>query len=443
MNAASSPVVVIGAGWSGLACALRLAGRVRPLLLVDAAPTIGGRARRVRVRLGAREHDLDNGQHLLVGAYQRTLALMRATGVDVERALLRLPFQLHYPDGWALVAPRLPAPWHLAAALLRARGLTWTERRALATTTTRWRRAGWQVTPDRPAAALFDDAPARLVQRLWEPLCLAALNVRLAAASAQVLLNVLRDTLGAAAEAADLLVPRRDLGAVLPDAALQRLQVEGVAVRTGCVVRELRRHDAGWLLHTGDGATLPARAVVLALPPPRAGALLQGLAAHQSTAAELAALPMAPIATVYLQYDAGIALARPLHPLLDAPDAGAFGQWAFDRGQLDARHAGIVSVVISGAGAHLEYDHAALGAAVAMQLQRQCGLPPARATAVIAEKRATIVPAPGLQRPPARLVRGLYLAGDAADSPYPSTLEGSIRAGEAAADALVQDRLSA
>ena len=67
-------------------------------------------------------------------------------------------------------------------------------------------------------------------------------------------------------------------------------------------------------------------------------------------------------------------------------------------------------------------------------------MPAPLAGVAIVEKRATIVPSPGLRRPPAKLpLPGLYLAGDAAHSGYPSTLEGSVRAGFVAAQALIDD----
>jgi uncharacterized protein with NAD-binding domain and iron-sulfur cluster len=95
-----------------------------------------------------------------------------------------------------------------------------------------------------------------------------------------------------------------------------------------------------------------------------------------------------------------------------------------------------VSVVISGAGPYRDLDRDALGQAVARQL-RALGLPEPIAHYAIIEKHATIVPAPGLRRPAAVLpVAGLFLAGDAADSPYPSTIEGSVRSGIAAAAAI-------
>lgn len=437
----SRRVAVIGAGWSGLACSLELTSRDLAVSLFDAAPQPGGRARAVAVTLGDREYSLDNGQHLLIGGYRETLRLMQLVGVEPDTALLRLPFELRYPDGLLLRARRLPAPLHLAAALLGARWLGWAERRQLIGFVRHWRARRWRIDADRPASTLFERAPAELLRRFWRPLCLAALNVELHRASAQVLLNVLRDSLAASARAADLLIPRRDLTQVFAGPTLATLRGRGVDVRLRSPVQRIDRVDSRWRVDSRGSSDL-VDAVVLALPPQRVADLLAtARQAELAPAIEvLRAIETSPIATVYLRYPPTLRLPWPASAMLDEPATGRFGQWVFDRGQLDATNAGVLSVVISAAGNALAADGGALTTGVAQQLSTDLGLPPPLASAVLAEKRATIVPAPGLQRPPARLAApGLYLAGDAAEGDYPSTLEGSVRAGIAAAQAVVCD----
>src|SRR5476651_2243038 len=85
-------VAVVGAGYAGLAAAICLVRAGHAVSVFEAGRTPGGRARRVEYR-GAL---LDNGQHLLLGAYHETLALMREVGVP-DGALLRLPLALHFP----------------------------------------------------------------------------------------------------------------------------------------------------------------------------------------------------------------------------------------------------------------------------------------------------------------------------------------------------------
>jgi squalene-associated FAD-dependent desaturase len=422
-------VAVVGAGWSGLAAAIALTRAGHPVALFDAAPQAGGRARGVQITLGDRDYPLDNGQHLLIGAYCETLALMRVVGIAPERAFIRQPFALRYPDGFALAAAALPAPLHLAAALLRARGLDWRSRWAMARQVQKWKAAGWRAPDGHSAAQLMHGLPTVLVERVWEPLCVAALNVRLHACDATMFLTVLRDSLGA------------DLSSLFPDAALHWLQAHGADLRLRCAVDAIQPTDGRWRLDTRHGPQT-ADALILALPPARAAALLGSLPAPQAATALptidlLGAVDSAPIATVYLRYAETVRLPHPVLALRESPSQRHHGQWVFDRGALDPRCAGILSVVISAAGEHQLLGHAELVGAVARQLTDALGLPEPQSARLIEDKRATIGPAPGLRRPPVVLpLPGLYLAGDAADSPYPSTIEGSVRSGLQAARAV-------
>ncbi|HTT12614.1 MAG TPA: hydroxysqualene dehydroxylase HpnE [Burkholderiaceae bacterium] len=439
---AASHVAVIGAGWSGLAAAITLLDAGQRVTLVEAAPQVGGRARRVDVMLGDRIYSLDNGQHLMVGAYRAYLDLARRVGVALEKRFLVTPFALRYADGFRMVAARAPAPLHLAAALAGARGLTWRERIHAVLWVRGWQRRRWTLAEDRAAATLFDAHPPRLVERLWGPLCLAALNVRLESASARVFLQVLGDTLGADAAASHLLLARYNASGLFPDAAETAIRASGGVVRLHEPALGLESASADtWRLRLRrDG--IDADAVILALPPARCTDLMRttGEAALHAAIEQLERLGSAPIATVYLRYPESVRLPHPLLALLERPEHGDYGQWVFDRGLLESACAGVLSVVVSGTGSHADLSARDLAAAIARQLSACLGLPRPSAHAVLVEKRATITPGPGLVRPDVRLpVRGLYLAGDAAASPYPSTLEGSIRTGIAAAHAAIAD----
>ena len=115
---------IIGGGWAGLAAAIELCAAGGEVTVFESAKQLGGRARRVDIH----GHALDNGQHILVGAYRETLRLMNAIGADGERLLRRIPLELAYPGaGFRMKLPRLPAPLHLAFGLLNASGCTWAE----------------------------------------------------------------------------------------------------------------------------------------------------------------------------------------------------------------------------------------------------------------------------------------------------------------------------
>jgi squalene-associated FAD-dependent desaturase len=411
--------------------------------LFEAARTLGGRARAIATD----GRMLDNGQHIMLGAYADTLRLMRRVGVDPKQALLRLPLQMRYPAldaGMDFVAPRLPAPLHMLVALLRARGLARADKLALArfTTTARW--MGWQLHHDCTVAELLVrfDQTERLIRLMWRPLCLAALNTPPERASARVFLAVLRDSLGAQRAASDMLIPRVLLDALFPQAARRYLESRGAAVHTGRRIDALDPDGGGWRLRAGADA-LAFDAVVLAAPPWQAAALLRPVDGAADAVARLDALAYEPIATVYLQYAPGVRLPLPFCALADAPPAERWGQFVFDRGQLDPGQDGLLAVVISGADPAGDVGQDALAASIAAQLAAAFGQPALAAprwTRVITEKRATFACTPALDRPAnATGLPGLALAGDYTACDYPATLETAVRSGVAAAGVIMGD----
>jgi squalene-associated FAD-dependent desaturase len=426
-------VAVVGAGWAGCTAAVELARRGHTVTLFEASRTLGGRARGVEVH----GQVLDNGQHILLGAYSQTLAIMKRVGVDADDALLRLPLQMRYPpagDGMDFLAARLPAPLHVGVALLRARGLSRADKLALARFNTSARWMGWTLHADCSVAELLQrfDQTDNLVRLMWRPLCLAALNTPLERASAQVFLAVLRDSLGARRAASDMLLPRRDMGALFPVAAAAFVQQHGGAVRLGAKVSRIAKEER-WTVNGADTFD----AVILATPAGQSANLLRTLDGTAGTVAQLDAFTYEPIVTVYLLYDPSLRLPLPMYALLDDAALGDWGQFVFDRGQLDASQAGLLSVVVSAAQDATAIDQAALAQAVAAQLAQALALPALQQpvwTQVIAEKRATFACTPGLPRPGNAIgVPGLALAGDYTASDYPATLESAVRSGIGAA----------
>jgi squalene-associated FAD-dependent desaturase len=259
---------------------------------------------------------------------------------------------------------------------------------------------------------------------LWEPLCVAALNTPLAAASAQVFLNVLRDSLGAERSASDLLLPRTDLSALLPEPAARYVVTRGGRVLLGKRVTSIAPAP-GELAVDGEKFS----AVIRACAPQPTARLLEARGLLPATRALLAQLPFEPIYTCYLQYPDSVALPRPMLGLREG-----LLQWAFDRGALGGRR-GLIAAVVSARGEHEELLHGAFAQMAHHELSRVVpALPAPRWSRVIAEQRATFSCVPNLVRPGhATDVRNLFLAGDYTASDYPATLEGAVRSGVAAA----------
>ncbi|HEY6772720.1 MAG TPA: hydroxysqualene dehydroxylase HpnE [Oxalicibacterium sp.] len=438
----TASVAVIGAGWAGCAAAVELAAAGCKVTLFEAARALGGRAR--AVELDGRK--LDNGQHILLGAYTETLRLLKMVDVDPDKALLRLPLQMRYPsgcDGMDFVAPRLPAPLHLLVALLRAQGLTRDDKMALArfSTTARW--MDWQLNDDCSVTTLLQryDQTERLIRLMWQPLCIAALNTPPERASAQVFLNVLRDSLGARRAASDMLIPKTDLSTLFPQHAAGFIEKHGGEIRTGAAVQGMCKLEKGWMLATAGNDEAHFDAAVIATHAVQTASLLAEATGHSS----FPDFAYEPISTCYLQYPAGTQLAQPFFALLDDPLHNRPGQFVFDRGQLDAQQDGLFAVVISTSTAAIADGHTALAQAVATQLAvafERPELAHPEWTRVITEKRATYSCTPALERPvestefPDLTIAGDYLAGD-----YPATLESAVRSGVKAAR-LLQEYLA-
>lgn len=394
-------VAVIGGGWAGIAAAVELTAGGAQTTLFEAGRVLGGRAR--SVSLDGRM--LDNGQHILLGAYRDTLALMRRVGADPDLVLDRRPLQVRGRDGFRLVLPKLPAPLNVAWGLLTAHGVTLGEKLATAWWMEGVKRKRFQLPRDTTVANWLDAAgqSGRLRRQLWEPLCLAALNTPVERASAQLFANVLRDSLGSSRRTdTDLLLPRSDLGQILPEPADRWLTAKGARLRTGHRVKSVSPSETA--IHI-DGESFDA--AILATAPQHAASLWPASAIAEA---------YEPIATIYLQYAPEIALPFPLFNL-----DGHHGQWVVDRGD------GLLACVLSGHGDWERLDDATL----ATTLEAELAMPePAVWHKVIREKRATFACHPGLQRPGAATTsRRLFLAGDYTWTEYPATLEGAVRSG--------------
>ena len=441
-------VAVIGGGWAGCAAALALADGGCHVTLLEAGATLGGRARRVR----SDGFLLDNGQHLLLGAYQETLqAIERAHGTDslpiTLKPLALVPFSDRQANALRLEARSWPPPFGLLAGLLLARGLSIAERIATVRAFARWRRASFRCGRRTTVADLMDGVPEAAATRLWTPLCLAALNTAPERASGQIFLNVLKAAFDGDADASKLVVTVGDLAALFPDAAMRSLTAQGHDVITGAAARIAGFTPTGPEIVTAQGVHRPIAAVVAVGPHQLARAFTNEIASADADMAHAVAvvneLEWEPIVTVYLGYEQLVSLPPGLVRLDDNP-----GQWIFDRRDVLERPEGtapalasLFSVVISARGPHESLDRRALVAAVDEQLKRlRPSWPTLAWSQVITEKRATYSCTPAAFRPVVgRLRAGVYLAGDYTDADLPATLEAAVRTGNAAAAMVVRD----
>lgn len=425
-------IAIIGAGWAGMAAAVEATQAGHHAIVFEASRTIGGRARAVHGTLpDGSPVTLDNGQHILIGAYTETLRLLRLVGVPPETALLQRPMTLQFPDGRGLRFPPWPTPLDALTGIALARGWRVADKWSLLRVASGWQRRDFQCEANTSVAQLCQHLSPRVMAELIEPLCVSALNTPAERASAQVFLRVMQDALFGVQGGSRLLLPRVDLCELFPSAAARWLTGRGGQLRLGTRVDAVLPQGAQWRVQ-GDVFD----AVLFATSASESIRALEFIAQDAPVSIAKAihrwtgiagALKFEAITTVYA-WGAGATLPQPMLTLRSSADPAtpAPAQFVFDRGQLGGPP-GLLAFVVSASSG----DREALQAQVLRQAQAQLDLS-LQAVQTIVEKRATFACTPSLQRPAQEITPGLLVCGDYVAGPYPATLEGAVRSAIAA-----------
>lgn len=434
-------VVVVGGGLAGIAAALDCADAGARVTLVERRRRLGG----LTWSYEREGRWIDNGQHVFLRcctAYLDWLGRIGSAGdVELQRRLdvtvLRAA-QGTTPRRARLHRNDLPAPLHLAAALLRFGHLPWPDRLRIGMAAIPLRR----VDPGDPAAdretfgawlARHGQSP-HAIAALWDLITVATVNLPAAEASLAMGAKVFRTGLLGEAGAADIGWARIPLGQLHGDRARAALGKANAEIITGARVDAVAATPSGVAVRL-EGARIDADAVVVAVPHTEVAALLP--AGALADPAGLAGLGLSPIVDVHLVYDRPVS-ALPLFAALDSPV-----QWVFDRTASSGMPAGdgrqYLAVSLSAADEHMGTRPDALAELVAAELRRL--LPAARHARILdasatKERAATFraVPGTGRLRPKAATnIPGIYLAGAWTDTGWPATMEGAVRSGRAAA----------
>jgi hydroxysqualene dehydroxylase len=457
--ALTSEVIIVGAGFAGLSAATALAERGVSVTVLEARPTLGGRA--TAFTDPATGERVDNGQHVLIGGYHETFAFLRRLGAAAD---VHLQPDLHIDviDRTGrlsrLKCPPLPAPLHLLAGVLRWDAIGWRDRMALlamrhvlgpaeAGPHDRDDARGVRLQADRDdvrGVRLQADQSTvrewlvrhgqtpRVIELLWEPLAVAALNQSIDEASGAVFAGVLSRMFTKDRRDSALGLPLKALDELYANPARAYVERAGGTVRVNAPARVVCGTPLTVRVRDEE---ISARVVICAAAwyslqsvfPDRPAALAAVLDAAEATAAS-------PIVTVNLWLD------RPITRTAFVGLPGRTMQWVFDKRALFGDASSHLSLVSSGAEAivgrsNQEIIDLALG-------ELRTSLPAAgaavlRRAVVVREKRATFSVAPGQPpRPPVKTaVPGLFLAGDWIDTGLPATIESAVVSGHRAAAA--------
>lgn len=429
-------VAVIGAGWAGLAAAVKATQAGHAVTVFEASRTLGGRARAVAGTLpDGSPVVLDNGQHILIGAYRETLRMMVLVGAVASTRLCRMPLALRFFDGSGVQFPKWPSPFDALGGICGARGWSVLDKLSLLAAATGWQLRRFKCASSMTVSQLCASVRPRIMAELIEPLCVSALNTPAPRASGQVFLRVMKDALFGGTGSSNLLLPKQDLTALFPQAAADWLVDQGAEVRMGARVDTLQADEQqrAWLVN-GEvfdrviWATSTSNAALSLVK--CAQAAPESIASQLRTWIHVAEeMRFEAITTVYA-YAADTSLPIPMLTLRSQSDSVNPAQFVFDRGQLGGP-AGLFAFVVSAS----EGEREALEAAVLLQARTQLGLTLAPIQTIV-EKRATFACTPGLARPPTQVAPGLLACGDYCEGPYPATLEGAVLSGLAAAKAM-------
>jgi hydroxysqualene dehydroxylase len=424
--------VIVGGGLAGLAAAVRLTSSGIPVVLCEQRARLGGRAASFTDRVTGDE--VDNGQHLLIAGYDRTLALTATIG---SRHLLRVQERpellYHHPSrGFVrFTLPHLMPPLNLAWGILTSPLFSFGDRIAVL-------RAGLAMQMDSAprfsargngtVAEWLDSThqPQSVRGAFWGPLAVSIMNERMETAQAGAFLDALRIAFLGHWHAAALVFPQAGLSTIFADPAAGFITAHGGTIRTGTGVHAC---VAGRGTITGvrltDGSLIACSALVLAVPHTEAAALIPQPPGATEELVRISGVPSAPIVSMHLWFR---------EQFMDRDAVGLIGRrvhWVFRR----ANH---VAVTISAAYDTVGLSNEELAGIAVSELRAvfgsQVGEP--YHTLIIREKAATLSLSPMIasHRPAARTpVENLFLAGDWTATGLPATIEGAIRSGEEAA----------
>ena len=436
--------LVVGGGLAGISCALRLSDLGHRVELIERSGHLGGLCRSVPDPVMGR---IDTGQHVYLGCCSSLEALLGRLKVRPALRQRRLELTVVNPATAAsrrLRAAPLPAPLHLLPVLARWPGLSRSallEAGRVATALRSWSVEELDSVPALGWLQSLGQSPAT-IGRLWDPFLVAACNVSLQNCSAAAAAQVLSKGLLGTADGAALRVPGTDLTSWLSGPAERALQAAGVAVRVRFRADAINLDDEGQVVASDpDGNSVVADQVVLATAARHAHRLLKLAGVSDPEVAKAADLPDSPIVNVHLFTD------RPFlpAPVVVVPDSPL--QWLFDRSALSPEEGGGRGLFHSAISLSAAEEWVAVGEdALVDRMWKLCRSTfPAAARArletarVTREAHATFAPIPGSAtvRPgPASSVRSVYLAGSWTATGWPATMEGAVRSGEAAADAM-------
>ncbi|MCS7207931.1 MAG: hydroxysqualene dehydroxylase HpnE [Dehalococcoidia bacterium] len=442
--------VVVGGGLAGLAAACALADRGWQVTLLEKRRWLGGRASSFLDPL--LQHPVDLGQHVFMRCFTAYLDFLKRLGV-YHKVFIQSRLQVPIVDahtgirGVLFSQPWLPSPLHLLRGFVAYPHLMPSEKaRAMRGMLTAWRtdRRGAERSLESGTFQewlLRQSQTPRIIQRLWEPIILATLNALPSQVSATAGLMVVQEALLAGPHTADIGWATVPLSPLVEEAVKRYLAERGGRVLTGVAVAGLMWNgDQVESVVLVDGQRVWGRVFVLAVPWDTLLHLLNSGWAEHPFFVPLRRLRGVPILNIHLWYD---------RPVMREPFVGFLNssvQWVFNKTALWGLEGPgqYISITVSGAQEYVGVPQEQVLQTFGREMQRlfpEAGLAHLVHARAVVIRQATFCPSPGVEalRPPHQTpISNLFLAGDWTRTGWPSTMEGAVRSGLLAAQAVVR-----
>ncbi len=433
-------VAVIGGGLAGLSAGSALADAGYRVELFERRPYLGGRAS--SYELPGTGEVVDNCQHVLLGCCTNLIEFYRRLGVEDQiRWYDEITFILPGGKSSTLKPGALPAPFHATASFLASPVLDLSDKMAIA-------RAMFALMPSLPAE---DDAnfqawleqhgqTKQAIDRFWAPVLISALNDDLDNVSVRYAALVFRDSFLKSAEAGRMGVPAVPLSQLYGTAA-QYIEERGGKVHTRAPVDSFRLDGDCVRLSVG-GEEVSFDYAIVAAPFNTIDKLLPDVPELDSLRSDARHFQSSPITGIHLFFD------REITPLEHAVLLERTIQWMFHKSKIlatrnkSAQNGSYIELVVSASKTLVDkprqeiIDLAVRELAEFFPIVRDAKL--TKAT-VVKEIHATFSPMAGSDafRAPHRSPwPRLFLAGDWTATGWPATMEGAVRSGYGAAEAL-------
>lgn len=423
-------VAIIGAGWAGLTAAIQLYKQGHQVTVYEAAKQTGGRARQIKT--AKIKSAIDNGQHILIGAYHSCFAVMASLDINPADVLHQQTLNIASADeSLKFRFFNLPAPFNQLGIFLNSSGISGLHGRAFFIKLALELKHKVTLTDKTVHNWLNRLAcPKPLLQRLWEPLCIATCNTSIQDTDANIFATVLRDGLLKRASDSDIYIPKLLLDDLWP-AQAKKILADNIKYK---FIRNIHLNvNNTWLINEQIFDKL-----IIATAFDNAKQLISQLPHAEKYLSSWPSLKFSAIGTLTLELERPWDYKHAMSLLFDNPEQNAWGQWLFNRNAIDVSesHRNLIHVVIGRAQRYAGVDSDIIAKGVTEQIRQQVKieLPNVLNNFLVTEKKATFDVVHGLSRPTVDTPwPSLFLAGDWTDTNYPAVLEGAVRSGLTAA----------